>query len=146
MTCIKDNVNVVITLHFNKGEASLSFPYFYAVQFNIWMFMIFFPFISQMMQNSVNLVIPNNPQIWYHVKCYNRMGSIAVNGLLVVKVGFHFYTRPGPWFNIKMSSYQYRRSHCEDKTAVRSSYLHNGISYPGKIASLYWFSPQYLKV
>ena len=37
--------------------------------------------------------------------------------------------RTGPWFNIKMTSYQYRKSHCGDKTVVRSSYLHNGISY-----------------
>ena len=44
---------------------------------------------------------------------------------------------PGPRFNIKMSSYQYRKSHCGDKTAVRSSYLHNGISYTHKTASLY---------
>ena len=44
----------------------------------------------------------------------------------------------GPWFNIKMSSYQYRKSHCRDKTVVRSSYLHNGISYTGKVTSLYW--------
>ena len=29
---------------------------------------------------------------------------------------------------IKMSSYQYRESHCGDKTVIRSSYLHNGIS------------------
>ena len=48
---------------------------------------------------------------------------------------------PGPWFNIKMSSYQYRKSHCGDKTVVRSSYLHNGISYTGKMTSLYWFGP-----
>ena len=48
----------------------------------------------------------------------------------------------GPWFNIKMSSYQYRKSHCGDKTVVRSSYLHNGISYTGKMSSLYWISPQ----
>ena len=47
----------------------------------------------------------------------------------------------GPRFNIKMSSYQYRKSHCGDKTVVRSSYLHNGISYTGKTATLYWFSP-----
>ena len=40
-----------------------------------------------------------------------------------------------------MSSYQYRKSHCGDKTVVRSSYLHNGISYTGKMATLYWFSP-----
>ena len=35
---------------------------------------------------------------------------------------------PGPWFNIKMSFYQYRWSHCWDKTILWSSYLHNGIS------------------
>ena len=37
-----------------------------------------------------------------------------------------------------MPSYQYRKSHCEDKTILRPSYLHNGISYTGKTASLYW--------
>ena len=47
----------------------------------------------------------------------------------------------GPWFNIKMSPYQYRKSHCGDKTVVRSSYLHNGICYTGKMSSLYWISP-----
>ena len=46
--------------------------------------------------------------------------------------------RSGPWFNIKMSSYQYRKSHCGDKTILRPSYLHNGISYTGKMTSLYW--------
>ena len=44
---------------------------------------------------------------------------------------------PGAWINTKMSSYQYRKSHCGDKTVVRSSYLHDGISYTGKMASLY---------
>ena len=33
-------------------------------------------------------------------------------------------------------------SHCGDKTVVRSSYLHNGISYTGKTASLYWIKDQ----
>ena len=48
-------------------------------------------------------------------------------------------SRPsGPWFNIKMSCYQYRKSHRGDKTVVRSSYLQNGISYTGKMISLYW--------
>ena len=37
-----------------------------------------------------------------------------------------------------MSSYQYRKSHYGDKTILRPSYLHNGISYTGKMASLYW--------
>ena len=47
---------------------------------------------------------------------------------------------PGPRFNIKMSSYQYRKSHCGDKTILRPSYLHNGISYTDK-TSLYWIGP-----
>ena len=49
---------------------------------------------------------------------------------------------PGPWFNIKMSSHQYRKSHCGDKMVIRSSYLHNGISYIGKMWSLCWIGPQ----
>ena len=49
--------------------------------------------------------------------------------------------KPRPWFNIKMSSYQYRKSHCGDKTVVRSPYLHSGISYTGKMASFYWIRP-----
>ena len=40
--------------------------------------------------------------------------------------------------NIKMPSYQYRKSHRGDKTILRPSYLHNRISYTGKLASLYW--------
>ena len=51
----------------------------------------------------------------------------------------------GPPFNIKMSSYQYRKSHCGDKTVVRSSYLHNGISYTGNMISLYWTRALILK-
>ena len=46
----------------------------------------------------------------------------------------------GPWFNIKMSPYQYRKSHCGDKTILRPSYLHNGISHTGKKTYLYWIS------
>ena len=42
---------------------------------------------------------------------------------------------------MKKLSYQYRKSHCGDKTVVRSFYPHNGISYTGKMTSLYWVSP-----
>ena len=45
---------------------------------------------------------------------------------------------PGGWFNIKMPSYQYRKYYCGDKTILRLSYLHNGISYTGKMTSLHW--------
>ena len=44
-----------------------------------------------------------------------------------------------------MSSYQYRKSHCGDKTVVRSSYLHNGTSYTCKMQSLYWIRAQITK-
>ena len=54
------------------------------------------------------------------------------------------YKCTGPWFNIKMSSYQYRKSHCGDKTVVRWSYLHNGNSYTGKMSSLYWIGALYI--
>ena len=46
--------------------------------------------------------------------------------------------RAWPQFNIKMSSYRYRKSHCGDKTVVRLFYLHIGISYTGKATCLYW--------
>ena len=43
---------------------------------------------------------------------------------------------------IKMTFYQYRKSHCGDKTILRPSYLHNGISYTGKTTSLFWIRAQ----
>ena len=45
---------------------------------------------------------------------------------------------PGGCFNIKVPSYHYRKSHCGDKTILRPSYLHNGISFTGKMTCLYW--------
>ena len=69
---------------------------------------------------------------WPHEPCYQVVADSHIPW---------FFRPPGLWFNIKMSSYQYRKSHCGDKTVVRSSYLHNVISYSGKMASLYWISP-----
>ena len=46
--------------------------------------------------------------------------------------------RSGGWINTKMSSYQYRKSHCGDKTILWPSYPHNGISYTDKMTSSYW--------
>ena len=54
-------------------------------------------------------------------------------------IKIHRYS--GPCFNINLSSYPYRKSHCGDKMILRPSYLHNGISYTGKMTSLYWISP-----
>ena len=54
--------------------------------------------------------------------CWNRNISAEV-------CQCHGYWRPGLRFTMKMTSYQYRKSHCGDKTILRPSYLHNGISY-----------------
>ena len=53
----------------------------------------------------------------------------------------HHVIRSWPWFNIKMSSYQFRKPHCGDKTVVRSSYLHNWIPFNGKMASFFIEQP-----
>ena len=75
--------------------------------------------------------------------CSYYIGSFffitAVQSMICANNRIHY--SPGPWFNIKMSSYQYRKSHCGDKTVIRSSYLHNGISFAGKMSSLYWICP-----
>ena len=62
----------------------------------------------------------------------------------LVELQMHPAWYSGPWFNIKMTSYQYRKSHCGDKTILRPSYLHNGISYTGKTTSLYWIGAQFV--
>ena len=37
----------------------------------------------------------------------------------------------------KMTSYQYRKSHCDEQTILRPSYLQLGISFTGEMSSLY---------
>ena len=59
-----------------------------------------------------------------------------------VMIPNHDQSWSGPWFNINMPSYQYRKFHCGDETIVRSSYLRNGISYTGKMSSLYLIEAQ----
>ena len=73
------------------------------------------------------------------VKNSHRINSSHWNGIGSVTL---LNGRPGPRFNIKMSSCQYRKSLCGDNMVIRSSYLHNGISYTGKTASSYWIRSQ----
>ena len=72
--------------------------------------------------------------------------KVRDDGLSWASMSFFFrqngITYAGPRFNIKTTSYQYRKSHCGDKTILRPSYLHNGISYTGKTTSLYWIKAQ----
>ena len=74
--------------------------------------------------------------IWKKLSWWRH--DLDTHSILLSKALCRDWKAPGPRFNIKMSSYQYRKSHCGDKTVVRSSYLHNGISYTGKMSSLYW--------
>ena len=64
--------------------------------------------------------------------------SINQENLFAKIIPYIFLMCPWPRFNIKMTSYQYRKSHWGEKTILRPSYLHNGISYTGKTISLYW--------
>ena len=73
-----------------------------------------------------------NPSSW-KTRAYLYYTTIIMTDMMT-----WWHKEPGPRFNIKMTSYQYRKSHCGDKTILRPSYLHNGISYTGKTASLYW--------
>ena len=64
---------------------------------------------------------------------------------LVMKLEYSEKLKSLPWLlmfraliQYKESSYQYRKSHCGHKMVIRSSYFHNGISYTGKMTSLYW--------
>ena len=83
-----------------------------------------------------------NVQLVYRCYCHGTDMTIF-SQMRPWKNGCYFAGHAaGPWFNIKMLSNHYRKSHCGDKTVVRSSYLHNGISYTGKMSSLYWIGAQ----
>ena len=65
--------------------------------------------------------------------------------LLALRLKYSERNRSTPWllmcwarFNIKMSSYRYRKSHCGYKTILQRSYLHNGNPYTSKRTSLCW--------
>ena len=76
---------------------------------------------------------------WYHQYLVSKLWP---HKALVPQQPWNWLVHPGPRFNIKMTSYQYRKSHCGDKRILRPSYLHNGISYTGKTTSLYWIRAQ----
>ena len=91
----------------------------------------------------------NVPQSMRHVAWWPLLWSIFRYPLILVK-SLPVTLRSGSWFNIKIPSYQYRKSHCGEKTILRPSYLHNGISYTGKI-TLRWHlyiesGPRYLEI
>ena len=74
---------------------------------------------------------------WRHIIRHNDLkkniipARLAVGSWVVQSIPIRVHEQ-GKWFNIKMQSYQHRRSHCGYKTAERSSYFLIGISYTGK--------------
>ena len=92
------------------------------------------------------------------ISCSNTsLGSITIKSIFSVQsyaaFSAHLYlqlcehtsneilqmtSRSEPWFNIKVLFYQWTKCRCGDKTVLRSSYLHNGISCTGKMTSQYW--------
>ena len=89
---------------------------------------------SNILTNPICPIFHNAPfvtEMYAHL-CYKMVYcGIWESGL------YHANWQPGSWFNIKMSSYQYGKSHCGDKMIVRSFYLHNGKSYTDRMASHY---------
>ena len=67
-----------------------------------------------------------------------RWSMLSGSDLSLMHSPYYGCWGPGGHLNIKMPSYQHRKSHCGDKTMLRPFYLRNGISYTGKMTSLYW--------
>ena len=87
--------------------------------------------------NNIPLVVHGTPtHVTFYTTPVRTHSAAKLDPVLVIGI-----LDPGPWFNIKVLSYQYRKSHCGDKTVVKSSCLHNGICYTGKMTSFYWISP-----
>ena len=71
--------------------------------------------------------------LYKYVSLATCLKKVVIN----IGVAWQMILPAEPRFNIKMSFYQYRKSHCGDKMILWQSFLHNGISYTGKRASLY---------
>ena len=115
--CSQLNIGVACVTHFTEGRSV--------------------PWLARVKISVRNTCIIRPSAFWVTVKYVIKHGSYHHN-----KEALLMGTDPGPWFNIKMSSYQYRKSHCGDKTILRPSYLHKGISYTDKMSSLYWIRAQ----
>ena len=77
-------------------------------------------------------------QIMFAIALWVKFFTITFFFEIVFQFHVARCNQTGPWFNIKMLSYQQRKSHCGDKTILRPSYIHNKVSYSGKTTSWYW--------
>ena len=75
--------------------------------------------------------IINNIPVLVQILAWPRSGKKPLSEPIMFSK--HIDASSEGWFNTNMPSYQYMKSHCRDKTILRPSYLHNGISYTGKM-------------
>ena len=105
--------------------------------------MIAFSFLGS--ENLISKEQKYYPVLVLHLYCHKSPwpeGIYMMSRILAQLQCTPLFPGSRPWFNIKMMSYQYEKSHCGDKTILRPSYLRNGISYTGKTRSLYWIRAQ----
>ena len=74
--------------------------------------------------------------------CHRFHSSFGGFSLYCIPVCLPIVDNQGPDTIKNMSSYQYRKSHCGGKMAIRSSFLHNGNFYTGKMTSIYPINSQ----
>ena len=101
-----------------------------------------FNLVNTYLETSITLIPLNHATHNSHHMLFCMVGSHCLPFGTVDGIAGMRGQTPGPWFNIKMTSYKHRKSHCGHKTILRPSYLHNGISYTGKMTSLYWIRAQ----
>ena len=75
--------------------------------------------------------------LWAITLLFHCNLAVMPKSLLVTYISYQAIISR-PQFNINMTSYQCRKSHCGDKMILWPSYLHSGISYTGKTTSFYW--------
>ena len=74
----------------------------------------------------------NNDKCWWeHWIWQCRLGNDGHFAMIPMRFWMHFFL---------LCRHLGGKSHCGDKTILRPSYLHNGISYTGKMTSLYWIA------
>ena len=107
---------------------------------------VFFPYFHWMFIAHSKCILVSHWNTWGTEKNYIKWcvsGHCSTVTVVINEV------KPGPWFNIKTSSYRYRKSHFGDKTVVRLSYLHNDIFLlnqgPGPWFNIKMTSYQYRK-
>ena len=80
-------------------------------------------------------------------QCYHNLISTMWFPILIRSYLYWMGAQgPGACFHTKLPSYWNAKSHCVNETVVKLSHLHNGISYAGNMASLYWHQPLVLCV